>query len=185
MPTFRQAPFLPRALRSLLDQQLPDWELLVVDDASPDETPTVLAPFLGDARIRALRLERNVGTGAALNLATSLARGRYIAYLPSDDVYFPEHLQRLVAHWRAPGRLPGLRGPAAGARHRGPTLQGGAVGRELARPPLPAGGGGTPQREPAGPGAGVPPQGVGGRCAGPPGRRPSPTAWRRTSGGPC
>ncbi len=98
MPTFRQAPFLPRALRSLLDQQLPDWELLVVDDASPDGTPAALAPFLRDPRIRALRLERNVGTGAALNLATSLARGRYIAYLPSDDVFFPDHLQRLVDH---------------------------------------------------------------------------------------
>jgi glycosyltransferase involved in cell wall biosynthesis len=134
MPTFRQAPFLPRALRSLLDQQLPDWELLIVDDASPDETPTVLAPFLGDARIRALRLERNVGTGAALNTATSLARGRYIAYLPSDDVYFPQHLQRLVAHLEGhPDVYLAYGGLCWGPGYRGPTLHGeGAVGGELA-----------------------------------------------------
>ena len=134
MPTFRQAPFLPRALRSLLDQQLPDWELLVVDDASPDETPAVLAPFLGDARIRPLRLDRNVGTGAALNLATSLARGRYIAYLPSDDVYYPDHLRRLVEHLE--GHLDvylAYGGLCWGPGYQGPTLQGeGAVGGELA-----------------------------------------------------
>ena len=134
MPTFRQALFLPRALRSLLDQQLPDWELLVVDDASPDETPAVLTPFLGDARIRAVRLDRNVGTGAALNLATSLARGRYVAYLPSDDVFFPDHLQRLVDHLEGhPDVYLAYGGLRWGPAYRGPTLHGeGAVGGELA-----------------------------------------------------
>jgi hypothetical protein len=139
MPTFRQAPFLGRALRSLLDQSFPDWELIVVDDASPDETGAALATFAADGRIRSVRLEQNAGTGAALNLATSLARGRYIAYLPSDDVYFPDHLRRLVDQlethpdvYLAYGGLRWGRGSSA------PTLHGeGAVGREaaaLARP---------------------------------------------------
>ncbi|HEX2323879.1 MAG TPA: glycosyltransferase family 2 protein, partial [Chloroflexota bacterium] len=134
MPTFRQSPFLPRALRSLLDQSFSDWELILIDDASPDDTAAALAPFLHDPRIRPLRLERNVGTGAALNLATSLSRGRYIAYLPSDDFYFPDHLQRLVDHLE--GHLDvylaygGLRW---GWNSSAPTLHGeGAVGQELA-----------------------------------------------------
>ncbi len=134
MPTFRQAPFLPRALRSLLEQSFPDWELLVVDDASPDDTPAALAPFLGDSRIRPLRLERNVGTGAALNLATSLARGRYIAYLPSDDAFFPDHLQRLVEHLEGhPDVYLAYGGLRWGWSSSAPTLHGeGAVGQELA-----------------------------------------------------
>ena len=131
MPTFRQAPFLPRALRSLLDQQLPDWELLVVDDASPDETPTVLAPFLGDARIRALRLERNVGTGRP-QPGHLPGPGRYIAYLPSDDVYFHSTCSVSWRTWRAPVYLAygGLCwGPATVA----PPCRGGSRGRGAGR----------------------------------------------------
>src|SRR5215210_1606067 len=92
MPTFRQARFIRRAIESLRAQTLSDWELIVVDDGSPDDTAGVVAPYLADSRFRYHRLPRNLGRGAALNAATSLARGRYLAYLPSDDVYFPEHL---------------------------------------------------------------------------------------------
>jgi hypothetical protein len=97
MPTFRQAPFIRRAVESLLAQTLQDWELIVVDDGSPDDTAAMLAPFLADPRVRYERLERNTGLGAALNHATALARGRYLAYLPSDDIYYPEHLAALAA----------------------------------------------------------------------------------------
>lgn len=97
MPTYRQAPFIRRALEGLRAQQLQDWELIIIDDGSDDDTREVLQPYLDDARLRYHRLERNGGLGHALNLATSMARGQYIAYLPSDDVYYPEHLERLAA----------------------------------------------------------------------------------------
>lgn len=97
MPTFRHAPFIRRALGSLRRQTFQDWELVIVDDGSPDETQQVLDAYRSDARLRIERLERNHGLGAALNIATRLARGEYLAYLPSDDVYDPEHLERLVA----------------------------------------------------------------------------------------
>lgn len=97
MPTFKQAAFIRRAIESLLAQTFSGWELVIVDDGSPDETGAIVQPFLLDDRIRYKRLPRNTGLGAALNHATDLARGRYIAYLPSDDVYYPDHLQRLVA----------------------------------------------------------------------------------------
>lgn len=96
MPTYRQSAFLRRALESLRSQTLRDWELVIVDDGSDDDTRQVLEPYLADPRIRYSRLERNRGLGHALNLATSMARGEFIAYLPSDDCYFPEHLARLV-----------------------------------------------------------------------------------------
>src|SRR5690349_24579714 len=97
MPTFKQAPFIRRALESLRAQTLADWELIVVDDGSPDATHAVLAPYFDDPRVRYQRLDRNQGLGAALNVATGMARGRYLAYLPSDDVYYSDHLARLAA----------------------------------------------------------------------------------------
>lgn len=97
MPTFKHEAFLVRALDSLLAQTFTDWELVVVDDGSPDRTREVLGPYLADDRIRYVRNPRNIGLGACLNLATGLARGEYLAYLPSDDVWFVGHLARLVA----------------------------------------------------------------------------------------
>jgi glycosyltransferase involved in cell wall biosynthesis len=96
MPTYGHARFIARAIASLQAQRLADWELLIIDDASPDDTPAVVAPFLADARIRYERLARNVGLGAALNVALARARGSLIAYLPSDDVYYAEHLDSLA-----------------------------------------------------------------------------------------
>ncbi|MBA2449368.1 MAG: glycosyltransferase family 2 protein [Chloroflexi bacterium] len=96
MPTFKHAAFIRRALGSLHAQTLADWELIVVDDGSPDDTADVVAPYLADPRVRYERLPRNEGLGAALTRATALARGRYLAYLPSDDAYYPDHLARLA-----------------------------------------------------------------------------------------
>ena len=97
MPTFAQARFLPRALESLLAQELADWELVIVDDGSPDDTFEVVKRYLDDPRIFYDRLPGNRGMGAALNAALDRARGELIAYLPSDDVYYAEHLQSLAA----------------------------------------------------------------------------------------
>ncbi|HYY12262.1 MAG TPA: glycosyltransferase family 2 protein [Kineosporiaceae bacterium] len=98
MPTFKHDWLVDRALRSLLEQDFVDWELEIVDDGSPDRTREVIEPFLADPRIRYHRLATNRGLGAALNLATGLARGELLAYLPSDDTYDPDHLSGLVAY---------------------------------------------------------------------------------------
>src|SRR5205823_12949029 len=86
MPTFGHARFIPRAIESLLQQSLIEWELIVVDDASPDDTARVVNAYLSDHRIQYVALQRNVGLGAALNHAKDLAHAPLIAYLPSDDV---------------------------------------------------------------------------------------------------
>jgi glycosyltransferase involved in cell wall biosynthesis len=100
MPTYKQEHFLCRAIESLMAQVLPDWELIIVDDCSPDETPLVAAAYLSDARVHYHRLERNRGLGFALNYAMSLAQASLIAYLPSDDVYYADHLQSLLNYLR-------------------------------------------------------------------------------------
>lgn len=97
MPTFNQAAFIRRALDSLFAQTLADWELIIVNDGCTDTTHELLQPLLGDRRIRYERLARNTGLGAALNHALGLARGELIAYLPSDDVFYANHLASLTA----------------------------------------------------------------------------------------
>ena len=96
MPTFNQASFIRRALESLCAQTLSDWELVIVDDGSSDETPEAIAPYLADIRISYYRLDSNQGLGVALNYALERARAQLVTYLPSDDVYYSNHLASLT-----------------------------------------------------------------------------------------
>ena len=96
MPTYRQAPFIRRAIASIQGQSFPDWELLIVDDGSPDETQKIVTPLLLDERIHYLRHPSNQGLGSALNSALQQSQAPFIAYLPSDDVYYTPHLQSLL-----------------------------------------------------------------------------------------
>jgi len=96
MPTFEQAGFIGRALTSLQAQTLHNWEALVVDDGSRDGTAAAVSPFLADPRIRYVRLDRNEGLGRALNAALDAGTAPLVAYLPSDDVFYPRHLALLA-----------------------------------------------------------------------------------------
>ncbi len=97
MPTYDQDTFLAGATSSLLAQTEANWELIVVDDGSPGDTKMALGEALYDARVRIEVFDRNRGLGAALNRGLDCARGEYIAYLPSDDLYHGDHLASLVA----------------------------------------------------------------------------------------
>jgi hypothetical protein len=97
MPTFEQARFIARALDSLQAQHLTDWEAIIVDDGSCDGTAEIIAAYLSDTRIRYYRLEENSGLGHAINEAISHARAPLLAYLPSDDVLYCDHLSSLKA----------------------------------------------------------------------------------------
>ncbi len=96
MPTYEQAAFIGRAIDSLLAQSLGDWELLIVDAGPSDATAQALARWCGEPRIRYLR-QRESGLGRALNRALQAACAPFVAYLPSDDVFYREHLQSLHA----------------------------------------------------------------------------------------
>jgi glycosyltransferase involved in cell wall biosynthesis len=98
IPVYDRAAPLRRALESVLAQSCQDFEIVVVDDGSRDDPRHVVESF-GDRRIRFLRQD-NRGGGAARNAGIDAAQGRWIAFLDSDDVFLPHHLettQRLLA----------------------------------------------------------------------------------------
>ena len=84
IPTYNRAHLLGRAIRSVLTQTFHNWELIVVDDASTDNTKEVAYSFQ-DPRIHYLCHETNRGGPAARNTGIREARGLYIAFLDSDD----------------------------------------------------------------------------------------------------
>ncbi len=94
IPTYGQASFVRRALDSLLRQDMPDWEARIVLDGTIDDTAVLVQAYMGDPRIHARSLDRNVGLGAALNIALDEADAAAdtIAYLPTDDVWHADHL---------------------------------------------------------------------------------------------
>lgn len=90
------ARFLAAAVESVLRQTVDDLELIVVDDASTDETPALLAA-VQDSRLRLLRNERQLGLAASLNRGLDEAQGRYVARLDADDVALPQRLESQLA----------------------------------------------------------------------------------------
>ena len=96
MTVYNGVAFLREALRSVLDQSFEDFEFLIVDDASTDESVSLIRSY-ADERIRLVLNETNMGQAASLNKGLDLASGEYIARLDQDDVCLPERLARQVA----------------------------------------------------------------------------------------
>lgn len=98
VPVFNTAPYLASAIGSLQSQTLTSIEIVCVDDASTDESVSVLKKIAEvDSRIRLIQLETNVGQGSARNVGISDAVGRYIYCFDSDDELASEALEKLVA----------------------------------------------------------------------------------------
>ena len=93
MPSYNTANYIAASIQSVLDQTYQNWELLLVDDCSTDDTDAVVAPFLSDARIRYLKNDRNSGAAISRNRALREAKGRWIAFLDSDDLWYPTKLE--------------------------------------------------------------------------------------------
>ena len=104
MPAFNAASVVAASIRSVVAQGYVDWELIVVDDHSSDDTaPAVQALAAEDGRIRLIRLPENGGPAVARNTAIAAARGRYLAFLDSDDVWLPSKLARQLEFMRKTG----------------------------------------------------------------------------------
>lgn len=97
MPSYNTAAFIAESIRSVLSQTYANWELLIVDDCSTDATDEVIASFLSDPRICYLKNERNSGAAVTRNRAIREAKGEWIAFLDSDDMWMPEKLERQLA----------------------------------------------------------------------------------------
>ncbi len=91
IPVFNRAAVIGRAIESVLNQTYPAHQVIVVDDASTDETPRILERYL--PRIRIIRLTQNRGVSVARNAGIRAATGDWIAFLDSDDQWLPEKLQ--------------------------------------------------------------------------------------------
>jgi glycosyltransferase involved in cell wall biosynthesis len=94
-PVYNAGRWLSETLESVAAQTFEDWEHILVDDGSTDDSCGLLeAAAARDPRIRLLRMRRNIGSPQARNLALDAARGRYIAFLDADDLWHPEKLSR-------------------------------------------------------------------------------------------
>jgi glycosyltransferase involved in cell wall biosynthesis len=102
LPTHNRASVLPRAVRSVLAQTHRDLELIVVDDASTDESVRVLAD-IDDPRLIVLRLDAHHGAAAARNRGIAAARGTYIGFQDSDDVWDAHKLKAQIEALRSAG----------------------------------------------------------------------------------
>lgn len=94
LPTYNRAGLVGRAVESILEQTYRDFELLVIDDGSTDDTEKVIRTYRGDERIRYKKLKHNFGQAYARNIGITHAKGNYIAFHDSDDVWRKEKLEK-------------------------------------------------------------------------------------------
>ncbi len=95
MPTYNRANCVGRSIESVLKQTFSDFELIIVDDCSDDNTEQVVKSF-SDGRIRYLKNSVNQGGAAARNFGIDVAKGRFVAFQDSDDVWFSEKLEKCM-----------------------------------------------------------------------------------------
>lgn len=96
MPSYNTANYIESSIESVRHQTYENWELIIVDDCSTDDTDEVVRPFLSDRRIRYLKNEQNSGAAISRNWALREAKGKWIAFLDSDDLWLPEKLEKQV-----------------------------------------------------------------------------------------
>ena len=103
MPSYNTAKYISESINSVLAQTYTEWELIIVDDCSTDNTDEVIANFLKDERIKYLKNEKNSGAAISRNKALREAKGKYVAFLDSDDLWHPEKLERQLAFMKENG----------------------------------------------------------------------------------
>ena len=100
MPVWNCDSFVGEAVQSIVVQDFPDWELIVVDDASTDQTAKKVIS-INDPRIRLIQNETNRGVGNSLNTALATSRGEYVARMDGDDISAPDRLSQQVLFMEA------------------------------------------------------------------------------------
>ncbi|KAA2224807.1 glycosyltransferase family 2 protein [Chryseobacterium sediminis] len=94
-PSYNSAEFIEETIQSVLNQTYENWEWLITDDLSKDNTVEIIRKY-NDPRIKLQVLEKNGGAGNARNNSLERANGRYIAFLDSDDLWYPEYLETMI-----------------------------------------------------------------------------------------
>jgi len=100
MPAFNAEAFIAEAIQSILQQSFADFELIILNDGSTDQTSQIIDGF-ADHRIHKIDLQHNRGLVNARNQLVAAAKGRYIAFLDADDIAFPDRLQKQLTFLEA------------------------------------------------------------------------------------
>lgn len=102
MPSYNTAKFIEETINSVLNQTYQNFEIIIVDDCSTDNTDEVVAQ-IRDERIKYIKNEKNSGAALSRNRALREAKGKWIAFLDSDDVWLPEKLEKQIAFMKENG----------------------------------------------------------------------------------
>ena len=94
-PTYNCAQFIGETIKSVINQTYTNWEMIIVDDASNDNTEEVVKS-IKDERIKYIRLKENSGAATARNIAMENASGKFMAFLDSDDIWIKDKLEKQV-----------------------------------------------------------------------------------------
>ena len=102
VPVYRAQAYIAETIAMVRKQTYHNWELILVDDASPDDSAKLIQNMIDEKsteteHIRLIRKEKNEGAAKARNTGIALAQGRYIAFLDADDIWFPDKLEKELA----------------------------------------------------------------------------------------
>ena len=105
VPVYNAARYIRKTIDMVCEQTYKDWELILVDDASADNSAEIISDIIESSgkRIRLIRKERNAGAAEARNTGIDASAGRYIAFLDADDVWMPDKLEKQIAFMEKTG----------------------------------------------------------------------------------
>lgn len=95
-PSYNTAKFIGKTIESVQAQTYQNWEMIILDDCSSDNTDEAVKPYLADQRIKYIKNEKNFGAAVSRNKALREAKGKWIAFLDSDDLWAPEKLEKQI-----------------------------------------------------------------------------------------
>ena len=101
LPTYNRANLIGRAIDSILNQSYKNWELIIVDDGSTDNTKEILKPYLSTIKNIKYHFHINSGVAISMNMGIELSTGDYITFLGSDDEYMNNHLDLRVKYFES------------------------------------------------------------------------------------
>jgi len=103
-PSYNSAKFISQTIESAVEQSYQNWEMIIVDDCSPDNANKIIEEYCKkDNRIKLIKLEKNNGPAVARNRAIEESKGRYIAFLDADDLWKPEKLEKQLTFMHESG----------------------------------------------------------------------------------
>jgi teichuronic acid biosynthesis glycosyltransferase TuaG len=100
MPNYNCAKYIGQAIESVISQSYQDWELLICDDGSKDSSIEIIERYLSDPRVKLIKNSTNCGATQSRNNAIAASNGTYIAFLDSDDFWYPEKLALQLEHMK-------------------------------------------------------------------------------------